>query len=170
MRIYLKLILYVLVAGTTVMLLLPIIQLWDTGSHGKIGLYEFSVPHSMLQQSIDSFLIQHPVMRVTDSLLLRSRNNRYNDIFIVVSATRQVQFTYQYYGDSTYWNSNPASSRLMIVDARLTGYTQYPNTTYNEGDKLLNEEVRREIRNVFQRGFIDKLNEVYDLKGRQVED
>ncbi len=124
----------------------------------------------MLQQPIDSFLIQNPGIRVPDSLLLRSRNDRYNDIVIVVSATCRVQFTYQYYGDSAYWNSHPASSRLMIVYARLTGYEQYSNITYHEGDKLLSEEVRREIGYIFQKGFIDKLNEVYDLNGRQIED
>jgi hypothetical protein len=133
------------------------------GTHGSIKCYQFPVPKNELEIAVRSVIQKVP--DVLQDSVKEYYNNDSTYVKIKIFEKDEVnEYIFHYYGDRKYWMSskNSAISISYAHNKRGEG-----GSSGNGGVKWYNFKLKEELTGLFERGFINKIDE--ELKVNHAE-
>ncbi len=130
------------------------------GTHGSIECYQYQVPKSDLEKAVKN------VISTTPTVIQDSVKGYYNDdttyVTIKVIENNEVSgYIFHYYGDKIYWANSKTSSLSISYAHNKEGRG---GSSGNGGVKWYNFKLKEELTGVFERGFIEKIDQELKIK------
>ena len=136
------------------------------GTHGAIKTYEYTVPKSVLEKAVWKIIETNPnitrdTINQNDGIKYGYYNDSINYISFVITKEGLVNdYTFRYAGDSMYYDTSKISAISIAYawDKNAKG-----------GSEDISGEVKKQLVNLFEIEFVNKIdNELY-LKHREIK-
>ena len=136
------------------------------GTHGSIKAYEYSVPKSFLEKAVWKIIktnsnIKRDTTNQNDDIKYGYYNDSINYIsFVITKADLVNDYTFRYAGDSIYYDTSK-------VSAISIAYAWDKNA--NGGHEDVSGKVKKQLVNLFETEFINKIDAELHLKHRETK-
>ena len=136
------------------------------GTHGSIKAYEYPVSKSVLERAVWKVIatnsdIKRDTIYQNDGIKYGYYNDSINYISFVITKEGLVNdYTFRYAGDSIYYDTSKVSA-LSIA------YAWDKNT--NGGHEGVSGKVKKELVNLFETEFINKIDDELHLKHNEIK-
>jgi hypothetical protein len=130
------------------------------GTHGSIECYQYQVPKSELEKAVKM------VISTTSTIKQDSIKEYYNDdttyVTIKVYEKEEInEYIFRYGGGKQYWDSSKTSSVFIAYAHNKEGKG---GSSGNGGVKWYNFKLKEELTGIFERGFIEKIDQELKIK------
>lgn len=130
------------------------------GTHGSIECYQYQVSKKELEKAVSK------VISITPTIKQDSVRGYYNDdttyITIKLIENNGVSgYIFHYHGDKEYWVKSKKSSISIAYAHNKEGRG---GSSGNGGVKWYDFKLKEELTGVFERGFIEKIDQELKLK------
>lgn len=130
------------------------------GTHGSIKCYQFPIPKVQLEKAVRSVIRKVP--NVVQDSVKEYYNNDSTYVKIKVFENEEVnEYIFHYYGDRKYWISSKTSAISISYAHNKRGEG---GSSGNGGVKWYNFNLKEELTGLFERGFINKIDEELKVK------
>ncbi len=130
------------------------------GTHGSIECYQYQVPKSDLEKAVKN------VISTTPTVIQDSVKGYYNDdtTYVTIKVIEKKdtnEYIFRYGGGKEYWVSSKVSSIFIAYAHNKEGRG---GSSGNGGVKWYNFKLKEELTGVFERGFIEKIDQELKIK------
>ena len=130
------------------------------GTHGSIECYQYQVSKSELEKAVKM------VISTTSTIKQDSIKEYYNDdttyVTIKVYEKEEInEYIFRYGGGKQYWDSSKTSSVFIAYAHNKEGKG---GSSGNGGVKWYNFKLKEELTGIFERGFIEKIDQELKIK------
>lgn len=152
---------------------------FSAGTHGSLRGYQYPMKKDQLQNAVMSVIQSNPKIQwdsLSGNMKIDTINGKidttfedyYNDVnnYVTIkikSGDQNNEYTFRYYGDEEHWKISP-NSELFICYA----YDKYRQGGH-AGDEDFNENYLKQLTGVFEREFVEKLDQKLNVKHRITE-
>jgi len=125
------------------------------GSHGSIECYQYQIPKCELEKAVRNVILTNPSIKL-DSIVEYYNDDTTYVTIKVCEREENNEYIFRYGGDKQYWNSSRTSSIFIAYAHNKEGRG---GSSGNSGVKWYNFKLKEELTGVFERGFIEKIDQ-----------